>query len=64
MIENSMYGAKGSYADIHKSFPIRYGFGRGREFLKRILTFCTKYKEMNVCHSDIQKHVSYKKWFT
>ena len=32
-------------------------------FLKLILTYsyCTKHNEINICHSDIQNHVSYKK---
>ena len=30
-------------------------------FLKRILTYlyCTIYNEISICHSDVQKHVSY-----
>ena len=33
--------------------------------LKNILTclYCNKDNEINVCHSDIHKHVSYKKWY-
>ena len=48
----------------HKSFLIHYGLWGG-EFLKCILThLCfTKYNEINVCHSYIQKHASYKKWY-
>ena len=36
----------------------------GEKYLKRILTYLhsTKYNEINMCHSHIQKHVSYKKW--
>ena len=34
-----------------------------RNFLKRILTYCTKCNETNVCHLVIQKHVTYEKWF-
>ena len=31
-------------------------------FLKRILThlYCTKYDEIDICHSDVQKYISYK----
>ena len=32
-------------------------------FLKRKPTYCTKCKEINICHLDTQKHVSYEKWF-
>ena len=35
----------------------------GRKFLKRVLTYCTKCNETNVFHLDIQKPVSYEKWF-
>ena len=34
----------------------------GLKFLKHLLTYCPKYNEINLCHSDIQKHVSYEKW--
>ena len=30
-----------------------------RKFLKPISTYCTKYNEINMYHSDIQKHVSF-----
>ena len=35
----------------------------GENYLQRILTylFCTKCNELNMCHSNVQKHVSYKK---
>ena len=29
----------------------------GEKFFKSILTNCTKHDEINICHSDIQKHV-------
>ena len=34
---------------------------RGK-ILKRILTWlcCTKHNEINICHSDVHRHVSYK----
>ena len=37
----------------------------GEKCLKRILTYLdsTKYNEINISHSHIQKHVSYKKWY-
>ena len=37
----------------------------GEKFLKSILMYLysTKCNEINVCHLDIQKHVSYEKWF-
>ena len=43
----------------HKSFPILCG-----NSLKCILLYlyCINYNEINICHSDIQKHVSYEKW--
>ena len=28
-----------------------------RKFLKPISTYCTKYNEINMYHSDVQKHV-------
>ena len=33
----------------------------GGKCLKRTLTYlsCTKYNEINICHSDEQKHISY-----
>ena len=38
-----------------------YGGVRGGGILTRILTclHCTKYNEFNICHSDVQKYVSY-----
>ena len=30
---------------------------------KKLKTYCTKCNEINICHLDIQKHVSYEKWF-
>ena len=35
----------------------------GRKFLKRASTYCMKCNEINVCHLDIQKYVSYEKSF-
>ena len=60
-----MYGAKDSSIEVQKSTPIHYDLWGGGKFLKHIITYlcCTKYNEINLCHSDVQKHVSYKKWF-
>ena len=46
--------------DSHKSFPIHYS--QWRKFSKRILMYIYRLKcnEINVCHSDVQEHVSYK----
>ena len=35
----------------------RNGYAKGN-FLKRISTYLTKCNKTNMCHSDIQKHVS------
>ena len=58
-IENGMYGTKSMYTAIHKSFPIQYGLWG--KFLKRILTYlyCSKHNEIKICHSDVQKCVSF-----
>ena len=45
------------YTGSHKSFPILCG-----NSLNCILLYCINYKEINICHLGIQKHVSYKKW--
>ena len=39
----------------------RYLMAYVGNFLKRILTYfyCTKYSKINICLSDVQKHVSY-----
>ena len=36
-----------------------------RKILRRILTYLysIKYNEINVCHLDVQNHISYKKWY-
>ena len=58
-----MYESRGSSVEAHKSFPMHYSVWEG-EFLKRIVTFFfTKYNKNNMCHSDVQKHVTYGKWF-
>ena len=55
-----MYRAKGSSTNV-----FQYIMDYGKMFLKRILTYLdyTKCNEINICHSDMQKHVSYEKWF-
>ena len=61
-IENGMYANNGFSTEAHKNFPIHYGLC-GKKILKRILTYldCTKYNEINIGHSHIQKHVFYRK---
>ena len=48
-----------SYTGLYKNSSIHYGLqGRGVvEFSKHILTslYCTKYNEINICHSDIKR---------
>ena len=46
------------YTESHRSFPVLYG-----KFLKRffIIFICINYNEINIHHSDIQKHISHKK---
>ena len=53
-----MHRTNGWCTEIHKSIRIHYGLWRGN-FLKRILTYCTKYNETYRCDLNIQKHVSY-----
>ena len=61
-IENGIYTTNGLSTETHKSFPIHSGLW-DETFFKRILgyLYCTKYNEINIGHSYIQKHVSYKK---
>ena len=68
IVKMVMYGDKVSSIERHKIFPIdtlRLFEGKGMEwvFWKLILTYCTKCNEINISHSDIQKHVSYEKCF-
>ena len=44
----------------YSSFLIDCGLWGEGEFLKHFLAYCTKYDEINMRHSDGQKHVSYK----
>ena len=58
-IENCVHGVKGLSTETDKSFPY------GEKCLKHILAclYCTKYSEIIISHSDIQKHVFHEKWF-
>ena len=60
-IENGMHRINDSFTEIHKNFTLYYCL-RGRKYLKYILTYLYSFKcyEINICHSDIQKHFSYK----
>ena len=64
LIENGIYESNDSSTKTHKSLPIHYS-PMGRKLLKRILTclYCNKCYKINLCHLDIPKHVSYKKWY-
>ena len=57
-IKNNVKGANIIFTGSHNNF--RYIGFYGAKILKPILTFLysTKYNEVNICHSDIQKHVS------
>ena len=63
-IENGMCTINGLSTETHKNFPIHYGL-LGGKCLKHILTYlaCTKYNEINISHSDTQKHVFYEKGY-
>ena len=60
-IESGIHTTNSLSTETHKSFPIHYGL-RGKSF-NRILTYlyCTKYNEINISYSDIQKHFPIKK---
>ena len=64
LIENDTHRANDLFTETHKSFRKHYGLLE--EFFEHILTYsyCTKYNEINICHSCDQKHVSYRKWCT
>ena len=56
--ENGMYGAVYRLTNFSDTLrPI------GGKCVKSILTNCTKCNGFNICHTDMQKHVSYEKWF-
>ena len=59
-IENGMYTTIGWSTHTYKFF--RYITACGKKCLKRLskYLFCTKYNKINICHSDIAKHVFYK----
>ena len=61
-IENGIDETGDLSTEIHKNFLIHYGLWGGK-CLKHILTYldCIKCNEINLGHSHIQKHVSYKK---
>ena len=63
-IKNGIHTTNGLSTKTHKCFPIHYG-SWGKISKKRILTYldCTKNNEIDISHSNIQKHVSYKKWY-
>ena len=50
-IENGIYAGNGSSTKTHKSFPKQYAIGV--KCLKCVLAsvYCTKYHEINICHS-------------
>ena len=49
------------YTGSRKSFPIHFGLWEGEDFLKRIVINLapTKYNEINIFHSGVQKYVSH-----
>ena len=57
--KNDINGINILYTNLPKGFPIHYGL-QGK-ILKIILTYlyCSKYNDINICHSDVQKHVPY-----
>ena len=59
LIKNSTNAISILYTGSHKSFEILCG-----KFLKRILSYlyCINSKQINMCDSDTQKHVSHEKW--
>ena len=64
VLKNGMHKSYDSSTKTYKSFPIHCDLC-GRKLLKCILTFlyCNKCSKINLCHLDIHKHVSYKKWY-
>ena len=59
-IENGMYAPNGSFTEAHKTFPMHYGLWEGGMFNVYFNIFnCTKYSEINIGHSDVQKHGSF-----
>ena len=58
-IKNGIKTTSILHTESHKSFPILCG-----NFSKRILSYLcyVNYNEINIHHSDIEKHVSHEKW--
>ena len=59
-IKSDAYRTKGSFTETKKFSNVFWSMG-GEEFLKLIVTYFyfTKYNEMNIVHSVVQKHVLY-----
>ena len=55
------------YTGSYKSFlsTSKYITAYGEEIFKHILAYlyCIKYNEINIRHSDVQKHIFSKKWY-
>ena len=62
-IKNGIHETNGSSTEMHKNFQMHYGLW-GKTF-KAYLTcsYCNKCNEINICHSDVQNHFSYKKYY-
>ena len=64
-IENGIHRTKCLSTETRKNFLIIYAYEEN--FLKRILMhlYYIKHNKNNICHSDVQNHVSYKKrgWY-
>ena len=62
--ENDIYGTHGSSQRHTKVFDALWPM-KIRPHLKRLLTclYSIKYNKTNACHSNTQKHASYKKWY-
>ena len=59
LMKNGLNSINILYTSSQKSFPIYTEYGM--KCLKRTVIFlnCTKHDEINIFHSDVQKHVSY-----
>ena len=57
-MENDMYETKDLSTEVHKSFLIHFGLWR-KSFSAYLCS--DKYNKINICHSDIHKHVSEEK---
>ena len=56
-IHGIQYRSNGSSRDTHKTFPTTYNLGGGVKFLT--YSYCIKCNEIDIRHSDVQKHASY-----